>query len=406
MKCGSSPTPLYHLRVKPFHTSHALALFLAALVVRLGWMPTWSRLVFEGHESLYRDAFLGEPVRASTQAYPVLIGIYQALGQFSQDERALVVFSAVVGALAVLGSAVWVGRIFSPRAGLWTGVLVTLLPEHVAWSTSAYNVILPQALIVWALVFRGRLGFVLCALAVSMRVELVLLTPLVGLRGVLGGISGVGVLIAWGITFTHVRDAGLAFDFNWPMFRYLGPPVLLLSLAGLHSKKGWLLFAAALWVHAVGAGFDDYGSRHALLGGVALCGLVATARSVWIPVIATVALGVGTIDLAQSWHAPDDGAVAREAEKLSGPPAGCVEVTDEPPVSGQALPSHVRFFRAEIDSDCVMWGEEFWHRSWSSRGLNDRATRMKTIYTMKPVGALKPRNGGPVRLYHRLEKRW
>ena len=392
--------------MKPFHTSHALALFIAALVVRLGWMPTWSRLVFEGHESLYRDAFLGESVRASTQAYPVLCRIYQTLGQFTQDERALVVFSAVVGALAVLGSAVWVGRIITPRAGLWTGVLVTLLPEHVAWSTSAYNVILPHALLVWALVVRGRWGFILCALAVSMRVELVLLTPLVGLRGLLGGLSGVGVLIAWGVGFAHVRDSGLAFDFNWPMIRYLGPPVLLLAFAGLRSINAWRLLAIAFWVHAVGAGFDDYGSRHALLGGVVLCGLVASSRMVWIPVAATTLLGLETMQLTQSWNASDDGAVAAEAKALSAPPAGCVEVTDEPPVNGQALPSHVRFFRDEIDSSCVMWGEEFWHRSWSSRGLMDRGVRMKTLYRMKPVGALKPQNGGPVRLYHQLEKRW
>ena len=122
MKCGSSPTPLYHLRVKPFHTSHALALFLAALVVRLGWMPTWSRLVFEGHESLYRDAFLGESVRASTQAYPVLTGIYAILGEFSQDPRALVVFSAVVGALGVVGAAVG-GAVDPPRRRGWRGLL-------------------------------------------------------------------------------------------------------------------------------------------------------------------------------------------------------------------------------------------------------------------------------------------
>ena len=369
-------------------------------------MPTWSRLVFEGHESLYRDAFLGESVRASTQAYPLLVGIYGILGQFSQDPRALVGFSAMVGALAVVGSAVWIGRLIGPRAGLWTGVLVAVLPEHVAWSTSAYNVILPHALLVWALVFRGRWGFILCALAVSMRVELVLLTPLIGLRGVLGGISGVGLLIAWGITFTHVRDSGLAFDINWPMIRYLGPPVLLLSLAGLRTKQGWLLLAMALWVHAVGAGFDDYGSRHALFGGVALCGLVAASRTIWIPIVVTMGLTAGSIQLAHVWHGPDDGGVATEAHELGAPPTACVEVTDEPSVAGQSLPSHRRFFHGEVDADCVIWGEEFWHRTWSSRGLMDRATRMKVLYIMKPVGALKPRNGGPVRLYQQLERRW
>jgi hypothetical protein len=55
---------------------------------------------------------------------------------------------------------------------------------------------------------------------------------------------------------------------------------------------------------------------------------------------------------------------------------------------------------------CVIWGEEFWHRSWSNRGLMDRAIRMRTLYKMEPMGALVPGRGAIVRLFHRLEPRW
>jgi len=370
-------------------------------------MTQWSRLVFEGHESLYRDAFIGTSVRASTQAYPVLTGIYGLLGGLTHDVRALVVFSALTGAVGVVGAAVWIGRTLSPKAGLWAGVLISVLPEHVAWSTSAYNVILPHTLLVWALVVRGRWAYLLCAVAVSMRAETILLAPLAGVGGLAGGLTGLGVLVMMGIEFPQIGPTSLAFDINWPMVVYLGPAVLLLAVAGLRSPGGWKLLMIAVWVHAVGSAFDDYGSRHAVLGGVALCGLVAGSRAVWVPVLAAVGLIVATFDRVSEWNAPDDGSIAEAAKTMGAPPIStCTEVTEEPHVPGQALPSHARFFRGELAEECVMWGEEFWHRSWSSRGLMDRAQRMRVLYTLEPVGALFPKNGGPARMYYRLEKRW
>ena len=120
----------------------------------------------------------------------IVSALYEGLGQLTQDERALVVFSGVVGSLGVVAAAVWVARTIHATAGLWTGILVAVLPEHVAWSTSAYNVILPLTLLLWSLVLRGRWSFILAAAAVSMRAELVLLAPLAGWPAMLGG--GVG----------------------------------------------------------------------------------------------------------------------------------------------------------------------------------------------------------------------
>jgi gamma-glutamyltranspeptidase/glutathione hydrolase len=45
---------------------------------------------------------------------------------------------------------------------------------------------------------------------------------------------------------------------------------------------------------------------------------------------------------------PDDGVIAAEAQNLDVPAKDCVEVTEEPVLPGQALPSHVRFYRGEI----------------------------------------------------------
>ena len=165
----------------------------------------------------------------------------------------------------------------------------------------------------------------------------------------------------------------------------------MLAFVGLRASGAWKLLLIAAWVHAVGSGFDDYGSRHALLGGIALCGMVGGVRSVWLPGLVALGLGWTTIQLAAVWNAEDNGEVAAEARGLGAPPKGCVEVTDEPFVPGQALPSHTRFYRGQLDSPCVVWGEEFWHRTWNSRGLMDRAKRMRTLWTNSSRGLQRPR---------------
>lgn len=381
-------------------------LFLAALVVRLLWVPRWSLLRFDGHELSYLQAFQGQEVGASTAAYPLLTTLYGWLGHLSADPRLLIVASAITGALGVVGLAIWVAQETSSRAGVLAGLMSCLLPEHVLWSTSAYNVILPNTLLVWAMVMRGNGAFFVCLIAGATRVETLLVAPFSGFRGALGGMCGVGLAVYSGVTFPQVESGGLAFDINWPMVRYLGPPVLLASIFGL-ARGGVGLFAVmALWVHLTGSAFEDYGGRHALMGGLCLVAMVANARWVLWPLVTLGVLAHHSMDAASRWHAPDDGTIKAESVTLSALPAGCIEVTEEPTVSGQSMPSHIRFFRGELESECVVWGEEFWHRSWSSRGLMDRALRMSTLYHLTPVAAFQPPGNGPVRLYHRLERRW
>ena len=48
----------------------------------------------------------------------------------------------------------------------------------------------------------------------------------------------------------------------------------------------------------------------------------------------------------------------------------------------------------------LCWGEEAIHRAWTSRGLQDRALRMRRLYAPTPVGLLRL-PGGP-RLIHEL----
>lgn len=384
-------------------TARTLALgllFAAALVVRLGWVADFGRLRFDGHERLYLRAFQGEAIDASSRAWPLLLGLYRWLP--GDDPRLLVVFSATAGALAVVGAALWTGRHFGAWAGAWTGILVALLGEHAAWSTSATNVILPQALLIWAFLVPRGPAALLIALACSMRGELVIFGLLRGWPGLAGL---VGPLWLWKLGAPVPTDPWLALRANLPMLRFLGPPALLLGLLGLGPRPARPLLGVALLAHLSGAMFADYGARHALIGGVAMCALVGIAAARWgglVALVAAVAMARDTNHIARIWYArppPPDATLA-----LPALPADCLEVTEEPPIPGQALPSHLLYLAGEIGAPCVVWGEESFHEEWNSRGLRDRALRMRTLYRLTPVAKLV--RGSDTRVYQRLERRW
>jgi hypothetical protein len=116
----SVPPSKYHWVVVKLRPLQFFALFLSALLIRLVWVPTWSMLAFEGHERLYLNAFEGQSVGPSTAAFPALTILYGGLGKVTQDPRARVVFSAIIGSLGVIGLAVWAHR--SPPTFAFSGV--------------------------------------------------------------------------------------------------------------------------------------------------------------------------------------------------------------------------------------------------------------------------------------------
>lgn len=398
------------------------ALFLGALLVRVGLIDGsrvpnaaaldahiaqgWVRRLtpFVGHEDLLLHAFSGDAPDPSSQAWPLAIALARGLGLVTDDPRALLLVSVLSGALAAVGVAAWTGRHFGRVAGLWAGVLVALLAEHAAWSTSAYPVMPAHALLVGAFVVRSRWGAaLLIGLACSLRPDL---APLALLRG-LPGLVGIPVAAAWVLLLPTPSLASplVALSANWPMARYLGPPVLALGLLGLGDRRAWGLLAAALLVHVTGSSFADYGARHALLGGAALCALAGVAADRWghlVGLLVAVGLGWDTASIARVWHQPVDPLAA--TLDLGLPPPDCVEVTEEPPIPGQPLPSHLQYWRGELVAPCVMWGEEDQHSAWTSRGLRDRASRMRTLYTLEPLGK-RTVGRDRVRVYHRLGQR-
>jgi hypothetical protein len=182
----------------------AFAVFLVALAVRWLWMPHWAllddprglRRVFDGHERAYLQAFEGGGLAdPSTSFNPIIGGLSAAAGAVWSNPAALVIGSGMVGALAAVGVAVWTGRQFGASAGRWAGLLVALLPEHAAWSTSVYPVILPHALLVGAFVARRPLPAAVLSLAAGLlRPELAVLALFRGAPGIAAWAGAAGWL--------------------------------------------------------------------------------------------------------------------------------------------------------------------------------------------------------------------
>jgi hypothetical protein len=169
-------------------------------------------------------------------------------------------------------------------------------------------------------------------------------------------------------------------------------------------------------VHLSGSLFADYATRHALMGGVALCVICAAVVVRWTPflgLICVIALGAQTHVLSELWLARSELPDARleldllqtrlddEGRPQPVLPDGCVEISEEPPIEGQTIPSHFQFYSGIIQDECVYWGAEFWHHQWSSRGLRDRARRMNRLYSLTPIARWQT-GSRPARIYYRL----
>ena len=440
------------------------ALVLAlALWVRLEWLPVGQRHVFDGHEAEYLDLFLGRSTPSwSTRMVPPLGLLYQGLGALSHDPRLLIATSALAGLTSIAAIMDMVRRQVGVAGALLTGLLLALYGNHAFWCSSAYPVIMPFALLVsglWLLSARRVAAWLpasFClSLAIGMRPELALSLPATFFwRGQRWGgwwllwvlaTSAMAAVITWPLLQPGAHPSGLwqtaplALAANLRSLDYLAPwsstatlalGVLLGLAAAIRWRRaatGWAALAVSTYLPA--CAFADSGFRHALTAGAALCvlsalGLVALATptgprgprhhgsralAALLGLLCLVLLISDTSRLAARYYAP---AAAIHAELAALAPtvyddsgfAGCRWITEEPPLPDQELPSHLTLHRFD---GCLLWGEEFWHRSWTSRGLLDRGLRMHALYRMEPLALRVWREdpGRPARLVWRLTGR-
>jgi len=390
-----------------------LAVGVLAFAVRYGWVGQAGarhravdpgalrsvRQVFDGHERSVWMAFLGDPPDPGPTLSPAAAGLHTLLGALTADPAALLALPAAAGALCCVAVTWFTQRHGGGAAAAWAGIYAILLPSHVAWSTSA----LPVSLALLPLC----LGFLLprapAALAFAAAAGL---RPELGLLGLLRGAPGLAGLAIGAATLLRAGAPPLgspveALVQNAPLIGTLGPPALL-AAAATSGSRGVPLMGIALSVHLLTAGFTDQGDRHTLLGGLALCGAAGLAAARWgaLPGLALALLLAADVSrVAAAWHRPLASPPIEVRGLPAAPPAGCAEVSDEPPIAGQPIPSH----SLPSPAACRVWALAPEHTAWSSRGLQHRAWRMGRWYTLVPVAAQVPGGGRPWRVWMRLD---
>jgi len=427
-----------------------LAILALALLARVVLVPIGQHQ-FDGHEAEYLDLWMGR--RALTQGgtllYPAMQWLYAGLGRVLPWEQGPVVVSLAASLLSIAALKGLVERLYSREAALVGAGVMVLWGNHIFWSSSAYNVMLPHALslvALWALACwsrgappwaSGLLAGGCAALAVGMRLESILVAPLGlallalfrprGWAGVLGLLGGVvlGSLSAWYVLLPgHPPGSGqraIAFAMNVGLLDYFAPfnrPVswLLFALAlCLALRKSWRLPAVltlfAIGTHLASATFDDYGFRHLLTAGAALAAVLGAL--VTLPVHGRwPALGLlggllvwDALDVRERYYATEQ---AFEASLPELPVWGlddlgeCTLICEDHRVvpEGEQL-SHFNLLdedehRRMAEEGCIHWLVGVQDHRWSSRAVRDRALRLQALYELESRAVVKDPASGYV----------
>ncbi len=444
---------------------------LALVAVRLVGVDALGRHQYDGHEADHLSWFLAAapPGASDTLRYPLMQGWWWLWGVLlPADPRLPILISAVVGALGAAALAGGIGLLAGRRAGLVALLVVGLHPEHVAWSSSAYNVILPNALAClgllgvacalrepdarWPLVLTASA----LALAVSGRLELLVValpcgllalseegSPASRLRRWLPVLLGGALLAApglWAVSRAGplpgseerwqslTINLGLL-DYHAPYHRLPGVLLLVVGLIVAGRAQPWRTLALAVVVpvnHLLMASFDDYGARHALPALIGFAWLLgAGAAALPRALSGLLVLGVlglsldGLRDLRVRYYGDEEAFAALldappwgGLDRLSAPPAGdCGWVAEDPRVAGDPVRSHFNLLSpAEADGlrgadGCLRWCLDAQDWRWSSRGVRDRAIRLSRLYDLQAEAVVMERSSGYACLVMRIGAR-
>mgnify|MGYP007063375195 CR=1 FL=1 len=279
-----------------------------AVMVRLWLVPSLSLHIYDGHEADYWDIFLHNrtPNRGGTVLYPVMQSGWWGLRYILPHHPWIPILAMTgVGSIGVVLLGSTIGRWSEPWVGWIASALVVFHPIHAAWSSSAYNVIVPSTLgilALWAVTISAEeesvvwpwIAGLALTLAIACRLDAVLwVVPVVGVwlvqgigwarfRQVIGPFLVAGALAglaAWPLVFPGelpgAGERGVSFRVNVPLLEFyggFGSPLGLFVVAigtGLAAVR-WprhtgVLVVYAICVHLVFSGFDDFGDRHGLM---------------------------------------------------------------------------------------------------------------------------------------------
>ena len=418
-----------------------------ALLVRCLALPIW-RHTYDGHEAEYLDLWMGtrELSQGGTMLYPAMQWLYRGLGFVAPVEHGPLLVSLAASLVSIAALHGLLLRLVDRRVAVAGAVALALCGTHAFWSSSAYNVILPHALVMvalWALAVLRRgdpLGAGLvaggaAALAVATRLELAVVAP-VGLLFVLalrppgwrrwlppilgGGALALAaallVLLPGGQVAPGAGQRELALSVNLGLFDYfapfdalwLAPVVLVAALLALRERPRLAgpLVLLVLGSHLLFVTFDDYGYRHLVTALAAICGLIGFLvrwRQTW-PLYAVALFGLGwqTLDVGQRYYASEEayGATLDPELPVRTSVGDCALINEDSRIVAEDRqlshfnrldPVEAEALRAE--RGCVQWLQTVQDHRWSSRSVRARALRLEHLYELTPVSVVRRDNG-------------
>jgi hypothetical protein len=334
-------------------------------------VPSLELHQFDGHEAEYWDLFRGarEPTRGGTVMVPAMQWFWWLLGVVLPASHALVlVLSAMIGVVAIGFAAGGLGLLAGSQVGWAVAILLSLHPVHAAWSSSAYNIILPHmfgcmALYAaavcsrrtsppggWAWVAAASLALSMAARLDSGTIGLVVVGIVLSVRPVGMGVverlrqwfsAGAACVVmaglcawplVWPGSLPGAGERSLSFQANIDFFDVYHPldgtvGMILLGAATViammrNRRVAIPLLALVVAHHLIMATFDDFGERHVVVVLPALVGMVAMGwtslgRMGWVAVGLMGGIHIHDLqDLRQRYY----GSEADHAAILDTPP--------------------------------------------------------------------------------------
>ena len=394
------------------------------VVIRYVYLP-WSEQSVVGHSVQYLDVFHGQyPSLGDSTFYPSVQIVWWLLGRVSAGWIPAQVWSALAGTFSI----VWLCT--EEKKVYWLPCIwLMALPEHIFWSNSIYNVVLPFAMLVLALRF-ARLEkwvWLSCAMALSVawRLETVLFWGVllyyvpfwnwrVLVQSTVGTMITVVMLSSMSVPGEGEYLESIAHNWwMWPYYvSYLVPAVLGVFLVRKNTMGliGWCL----LWIlghHVVLSTFNDFSSRHILCVSIVLIHMLGRyskagkeagneGTSKWFYGIVWVgAIGFNLLQLWQEHSAmrSSDDEFESYVESHDVPVLtieqaqhrGCAWIVEMEPFSWHSTqptrshfnilnPLEVHYLLDEYG--CIDWCYTIQDWSWSELGVRDRALRLEKLH--------------------------
>ena len=396
-----------------------------------------------GHEAEYLRFFYGEtPVLGDTTLYPSMQIWWYGWSWLSSVLSEPLLHSSFFGAAAItLLAGVLEKKFEVPK---WRSVLFFgTIPLLWGWSLSVYNVIVPfffLSLALWYLVFKQPAVLVMSsfALAVSMRIELIVFLPVLlywfwqergpSKQYILAILPIVSMLSMMSNEIPGEGERWLAWQNNWHLWEYYEPlywtaPFILWSLLRRTYKNNWWLGAVILLVlnHVLMTSFNDFSPRHLLIAIIPIAFLAAPilrTRFFWLILGGNL---LSMVSFWQSFYAEEDSFQKFLAEEHTALPhysleearrRGCAWVVEMEPFISEEEPrilSHFNLLNSKEREDlrkdysCIDWCVTLQDWQWSSLGVHARAIRLKKMFELKDIAIVQAK-GQQCLLYSVREK--